>query len=126
MAMVTPRKPISSFRRLFSVGVRTRTQVSLQWGKVLVAGRAARALSRGTHLEVREQQTDYTKERAAGNRDVQGVCFLTGKERMSPESLTAELGNKNQHGNSENDSIDRKRNKSMFADPGHEPGHRTI
>src|SRR6266702_4596298 len=64
MAIVTPRNPINSFKRLFSVGVRTRTQFSSLWGKVLVAGWGARALTRGSHLEECEQQHDYTKDDA--------------------------------------------------------------
>ena len=66
MAIVTPRKPINSLARRFSVGVRTRTQISSQWGKVLVAGQGARALSRGSHLELREQRNDYIKDTAGG------------------------------------------------------------
>jgi hypothetical protein len=69
MAIVTPRNPINSFKRLFSVGVRTRTQISSLWGKVLVAGLGARALSRGSHLELREQRNDYIKAGAVGNKD---------------------------------------------------------
>src|SRR6266571_9442052 len=81
MAIVTPRNPINSFKRLFSVGVRTRTQFSSLWGKVLVAGWGARALSRGSHLEVREQQNDYTKDDTVGNKDIQCACLQIAQEQ---------------------------------------------
>ncbi len=42
---------------------------------MLVAGRVARALSRGSHLEVREQHDDYTKEAGVGNKDIQRAGF---------------------------------------------------
>src|SRR5260370_10317221 len=62
MAIVKPTKPINSFRRLFSVGVRTRTHISLLGGegarhRVGGAGAYARIPTGGTRATGRLYQT---------------------------------------------------------------------
>jgi hypothetical protein len=69
MAIVMPIKPINSFSRLFSVGVRTRTE-SPQIGEGARHRLGARALARGSYLNVYGQQNDYTKATATGKKDI--------------------------------------------------------
>jgi hypothetical protein len=70
MAIVMPIKPINSFKRLFSVGVRTRTK-SPRIGEGARIRLGARALARGSHLNLYGQQNDYTKDAATGKKDIE-------------------------------------------------------
>src|ERR1700674_1124567 len=54
-----------------------RAHKSPRSGKVLVAEEDARALSRGSYLEVREQRNDYTKDDAVGNKDMRNMLALS-------------------------------------------------
>jgi hypothetical protein len=89
-----PTKPIISLKRLFSVGVRTRTKLSSgYWGKAASQatsraggakytaatatpqGWVARALSRGTHSEEREYGDDYSKRDSGVHSDIERCVF---------------------------------------------------
>ena len=79
---------------------------------MLVAGLGARALSRGSHLELREQRIDYIKAGAVGNKDMRSACLQIPQRDKKQESATrnrekqaAEFEHARQHGNLHNDSI---------------------
>src|SRR5271156_2803184 len=92
-ARLSPTKPIISLKRLFSVGVRTRTNLSIwleisfdglrvwaRQGKAPVFAWGARALSHGTHREERQYEDDYTKQDPVINKDLECACLQIPQE----------------------------------------------
>src|ERR1700691_4220995 len=64
-----PIKPTISFKRRFSVGISTRTQISPVRGKDGAAVSAARALTREAKSKTDQQHVDYTKCARAEDED---------------------------------------------------------
>ena len=55
---------------------------------MLVAELGARALSRESHLVLREQRNDYIKDSAGGNKDMRSACLQILRGRKKQESAT--------------------------------------
>jgi len=67
---VMPTNPINSFKRLFSVGVRTRTSFSLQWGRCS-SGDWVRGRWRAVPIwKFTSNANDYIKDQPSGKQDV--------------------------------------------------------